>query len=186
MAVPKIRPTGVERSFGVDEIIVSKTDLRGRITYANEVFCRVSGYSEAELLHQAHNIVRHPAMPRCVFQLLWDTIQSGREIFAYVVNLAKNGDHYWVLAHVTPSYDARGTMCGYHSNRRVPERGAVQKVQAIYESLCQTERGHRVPKNAIAASMPRMASLLQSVGMTYDEFVFSLIEKDLVAQEARA
>jgi len=103
MPARKIEPTGVESHFGDDEIIVSKTDPRGVITYANEIFIRVSGYSEEELLGAPHSILRHPAMPRCVFKLLWDTIQGGREIFAYVVNLAKTGNHYWVLAHVTPS-----------------------------------------------------------------------------------
>ena len=96
--------TGVERTFGEDEIIVSKTDLTGRITYANDVFLRISGYAEAEVLGQPHSIIRHPGTPRAVFSLLWRTIESGREIFAYVVNRAKNGDHYWVLAHVTPTF----------------------------------------------------------------------------------
>lgn len=91
-------PTGVERRFGEDELIVTKTDLKGRITYCNEVFVRMSGYTEQECLGEPHNIIRHPDMPRCVFKLLWDTIQGGQEIFAYVLNLSKNGDHYWVLA----------------------------------------------------------------------------------------
>ena len=97
--------TGVERFFDKDEIIVSKTDLKGRMTYCNDVFLRIAGYTEQELLGQPHSIIRHPDMPRCVFKLLWDTIGAGKEIFAYVINRAKNGDHYWVLAHVTPSRD---------------------------------------------------------------------------------
>ena len=87
-------PTGREVSFATDEITVSKTDLHGRITYANDVFVRVSGYSERELLGAPHSILRHPAMPRSVFKLLWDTIGQGDEVFAYVLNLAKNGDAY--------------------------------------------------------------------------------------------
>jgi len=71
-------------------------------------------------------------MPRCVFKLLWGTIQSGKGIFAYVLNLAKNGDRYWVFAHVTPRLDDRGNIVGYHSNRRVPERRAVQSVTGLY------------------------------------------------------
>src|ERR1017187_6768808 len=85
--------TGKERFFGEEEIFVSKTDLKGHITYANEVFLRVAGYDEEEVLGQPHSMIRHPAMPRCVFKLLWDQIQVGREIFAYVVNRAKTGDH---------------------------------------------------------------------------------------------
>ena len=94
MARPTIKPTGVERFFDDDDIIVSKTDLKGKITYANRVFSQVSGYTEPELIGQPHNLIRHPDMPRCVFKLLWDTVQDGREIFAYVVNLCKGGDHY--------------------------------------------------------------------------------------------
>jgi PAS domain S-box-containing protein len=95
--------TGVERTFVENEIIVSKTDLKGRITYANDVFIKLAGFTETELLGQPHSIIRHPEMPRCVFKLLWDTIAEGGEIFAYVVNRSKNGDHYWVFAHVTPT-----------------------------------------------------------------------------------
>ena len=90
--------TGVERFFDDDEIIVSKTDLKGIITYGNSVFYRLAGYTEKELIGVNHNVIRHPDMPRAVFKLLWDTLAEGREIFAYVVNRAKNGDHYWVFA----------------------------------------------------------------------------------------
>ncbi len=89
-----VEPTGREVRFGADEIIVSKTDLTGHLTYANDVFLRVAGYTEAEVIGQPHSFIRHPEMPRAVFKLLWDTIQSGREVFAYVVNLTKHGDHY--------------------------------------------------------------------------------------------
>ena len=121
MRVSHVRPTGVERTFGEDEIIVSKTDAKGIIRYANGVFLRVSGYEEADVLGQPHNIIRHPEMPRCIFRLLWDTIASGEEIFAYVLNLAADGAHYWVFAHVTPSFGPRGEIIGYHSNRRLPD-----------------------------------------------------------------
>ena len=110
-----------------DDIIVSKTDLKGRITYANQSFCHIAGYTEAELLGQPHSIIRHPDMPRAVFKLLWDTVLDRREIFAYVKNMARNGDYYWVFAHVTPSYDAKGSVIGFHSSRRVPDRNVLTK-----------------------------------------------------------
>ena len=96
--------SGVERVLRDDEIVVSKTDTKGRITYCNDTFIRMAGYSEPELMGQPHSIVRHPAMPRCAFKLVWDTIEAGKEVFAYVINRAKNGDHYWVFAHVTPDF----------------------------------------------------------------------------------
>ncbi len=182
MAPPAVRPTGVERTFGRDEIIVSKTDLKGRITYANDVFLRVAQYSEAEVLGQPHNIIRHPAMPRCVFQLLWDTIQAGNEIFAYVINQAKSGDHYWVFAHITPSYDDHGAMIGYHSNRRLPSRAAISKIKPLYDSLLHIEKPFRTPKEAIAASLPAVVDLLKSQQTTYEEFVFTLDTAGIAAE----
>ena len=164
--------TGRERTFGAEEIIVSKTDLKGKITYANDVFIRVAGYTEAELLGRPHNIIRHPAMPRCVFELLWQTVHDGREIFAYVVNRCKNGDHYWVLAHVTPTFDAGGSIVGYHSNRRVPGREAIAMIEPIYDELLREERLYRTPKEQWRASLPVLVAKLENLGLTYEEFIF--------------
>ncbi len=166
--------TGRERTFLEDEIIVSKTDLKGIITYANQVFIRVSGYAEQELLGKPHNLVRHPQMPKCVFQLLWDTISQGAEIFAYVINRCKNGDHYWVYAHVTPSFDSIGAMTGYHSSRRQPEQAAIEKVVPIYELLLKEEASHNNWRDGMQASTELLLAHLDEVGMQYDEFVFAL------------
>jgi len=166
--------TGIERAFGDDEIIVSKTDAKGRITYANRVFQTVAGYTEEELLGRAHNIVRHPHMPRCVFKYLWNTIASGNEVFAYVINRAKNGDHYWVFAHVTPSFDHHGKIVGYHSNRRSPSRCAIDKVRCLYDTLLATERKHATPHDQWTASLPVFTKFLESQSTTYEEFVFTL------------
>lgn len=167
--------TGKERTFKDDEIIVSKTDPKGRITYANRVFLTVAGYRESEILGQPHSIIRHPDMPRCVFKLLWDTIADGREIFAYVINRAKNGDHYWVYAHVTPSFDATGKIVGYHSNRRVPDRKLVEKeIVPLYRALKAEEERHKNGKEQLAASGKMVVDLLTSRGVAYDEFVASL------------
>lgn len=174
MTAAAIRLTGVERTFGPDEIIVSKTDTRGRIIYANEVFLRVAGYSEAELLNQPHSIIRHPDMPRCVFKLLWDTISAGSEIFAYVKNLAKNGDHYWVLAHVSPTFDKQGQIVSYHSNRRSPRRDACAKAEALYKELLAIETAHADRKVGMEAAFNALVAKLHAAGMPYDEFVFSL------------
>ena len=167
-------PTGRERHFGDDEIIVSKTDARGIITYANEVFLRVAGLTEAEALGQPHNLIRHPDMPMCVFKVLWDTIGSGREIFAYVINQAKCGDHYWVLAHVTPTFDENGKIIGYHSNRRTAHPDAVKTMEGIYRELRRVEAQHNNSDDAIKAGIECLLATLKSVGMSYDEFVFSL------------
>jgi PAS domain S-box-containing protein len=168
------QPTGRERTFGDDEIIVSKTDLTGKITYANHVFVRVSGYSESELTGSPHSLIRHPDMPRAVFKYLWDTLQAGREVFAYVNNLARTGDNYWVLAHVTPSLGSDGTIIGYHSNRRVPDRTKVAKVVPLYNMLVAAERRGADRAKALVASSQLLASTLANLGTTYDEWVWSL------------
>jgi len=169
-----IRPTGVERTFGTEEIIVSKTDAKGRLTYANDVFLRVSGYTEHEVIGQPHSMIRHPEMPRIVFKLLWDTITAGEEIFAYVNNLAADGAHYWVYAHVTPSSPRGSRAGGYHSNRRSPDRAAVGTVVPLYRELYAAEQRHARPADAMAASGALLDARLASLGLTYDEFVWSL------------
>ncbi len=170
------QPTGRERTFGQDEIIVSKTDPSGRITYVNDVFCRVGQYTEAESIGQPHSMVRHPDMPRAVFKLLWETIQGGSEIFAYVKNLAKSGDHYWVLAHVTPSFDGSGKISGYHSNRRCPDRAALALIEPLYRDLLAEENRHRDRKDGLAASEARLHTFLRERDIAYDRFIFSTLE----------
>ncbi len=172
----QVRPSGMESLLGEENIIVSKTDLQGRITYANRTFLEISGYTEAELLGAPHNLIRHPEMPRCVFKYLWDTIRAGNEVFAYVVNLAKNGNHYWVLAHVTPSFDRNGEISGYHSNRRAPNREVLPKVQELYRELLSTEQRHSNPKDGMNASLQQLLDILGSSKLTYDQFVWSLID----------
>jgi len=169
----KIQPTGVERTFGEEEIIVSKTDLKGRITYANDVFLRIASYTEKEVIGAPHSLVRHPDMPRSVFKLLWSTIASGEEIFAYVVNMAKNGDHYWVFAHVTPTFGADGKVIGYHSNRRVPSAAQIGIVKPVYADLLATENQHQDRKAGMLQASNALSDLLKSKGASYDEFIFS-------------
>lgn len=167
--------TGVERFFEDDEIIVSKTDLKGHLTYANDVFLRIAQYTEKECLGQPHSMIRHPDMPRSVFHLLWDTIQNGSEIFAYVVNRTKSGDHYWVLAHVTPSRDASGSIVGYHSNRRVPDKRVVtDHIVPLYKSLLAEENRHSSRKDGMHAAADMLSGLLGERGLQYDEFVTTL------------
>lgn len=174
-------PTGEERFFGDDEIIVSKTDTKGRLTYTNQVFLSISGYIESEMLGQPHNVIRHPEMPRGVFKLLWETIQSGAELFAFVKNLCKDGAHYWVLAHVTPTFDGQGQITGYHSSRRVPDREALRQIEEIYEMVNRVEARHPNPKTAAEAGFNELNRILQENGVEYDAFIFSLLNRRLAA-----
>ncbi len=153
---------------------MSKTDLKGRITYANHVFLEIAGYREAEILGQPHDIIRHPDMPRCVFKLLWDTLEAKQEIFAYVKNMAKTGDFYWVFAHVTPTFDEQGRVTGYHSSRRVPERKQVDLFDDVYRQLLSVERQHTDWRSGMEAAGKTLREIISSKGMEYDEFIFSV------------
>lgn len=158
-----------EITFGDGEFIVSKTDLSGRIAYGNELFIRISGYTEPELLGKAHSILRHPDMPRTIFKLLWETVQSKREIFAYVKNRTKEGAYYWVLAQVTPSFDDAGSVIGYHSVRRKPSREAVTKVSALYRKMLDAERG-----GGMEASKKILMQEIEKTGGTYESYILAL------------
>lgn len=172
---PRSQPANAEVHFDRGDIIVSKTDAKGRITYANSVFCAVSGYTLPELIGAPHSIIRHPDMPRAVFKLLWDTILDRREVFAYVKNLAKSGACYWVFAHVTPSYSKDGQIIGFHSNRRVPERRILDEVIIpLYAEVLREEAKHRNGKEALAAGFRYLLDFVSARKMTYEELVFSL------------
>jgi PAS domain S-box-containing protein len=173
--VSRIQPTSVEKHFDRGDIIVSKTDTKGRITYANSVFCAVSGYTLPELIGAPHSLIRHPDMPRAVFKLLWDTILDGREVFAYVKNLSKSGAYYWVFAHVTPSHSKDGQIIGFHSNRRVPERRILDGVIIpLYADVLREEAKHRNGKEALAAGFKHLVDFVSAKRMTYEELIFSL------------
>ena len=120
-----------EFTFSPDEILVSVTDLKGRITYCNPAFIHVSGFSKDELLGQPHNLIRHPDMPEEGFRDMWDTIQRGLPWTGLVKNRRKNGDHYWVQANVTPMMDG-SKITGFLSVRTVPARDDVEKAEKLY------------------------------------------------------
>jgi len=94
----------IETKVPSDELIVSRTDLKGIITYANETFAQISGYTPKELIGKPHNIVRHPDMPKAAFKDLWDVIQSGRKWRGFVKNMRKDSGYYWVYAQISGVY----------------------------------------------------------------------------------
>lgn len=169
----KVTPTLVERVMREDDFIISKTDLKGRISYCNRIFIEFSGYSESQLLGAQHNIIRHPDMPRGVFKLLWDSVDTGGEIFAYVKNMSKDGGFYWVMANVTANRDLQGNIDGFFSVRRKPERGAVAAVTDLYRSMLEEEQ-RAGPRDACAASLGMVTNILNQKGVSYEQFVLSL------------
>lgn len=165
----KPKPNLQERQFPENEIIVSKTDLKGKILYGNRIFIELSGYTEKELLGKPHNIVRHPDMPKVIFKFLWDSVKNGKEIIAYVKNLSKDGSFYWVKAFVTPSFNAKGEIVGYHSIRLKPTEAAKESVSALYKELLEVEQ-----REGIEKSQERLEQVLAQKGVGYEEFISSL------------
>lgn len=156
-----------------NDFIVSKTDLKGRITYGNRIFMEFSGYSEKELVGVQHNIIRHPDMPRGVFKFLWDTIGQGKECCAYVKNLAKDGSFYWVFANVTPDYGRNGQCNGYFSVRRKPSKAGVDVMTDVYRAMLQEEQ-KAGPRDAMDASLGWLVNVLTQKGVSYEELILSL------------
>ncbi|ASL46663.1 Aerotaxis receptor [Burkholderia sp. AD24] len=141
--------TGHEYEFPSSQMLVSATDLTGRIQYCNPAFIAVSGFTREELIGQPHNLIRHPDMPREAFADLWTTIRDGRPWTALVKNRCKNGDHYWVHANVTPVVE-KGVIVGYLSVRVKPEREAVRDADALYARMSAGEsRGLKLRRGVV-------------------------------------
>ena len=162
-----ITPINKEKTFANNILLVTKTDLKGKITYANRAFMDIVGMGENILVGAPHNIIRHPDMPKIIFKYLWSYLQSGKEIHAYVKNLCADGSFYWVMANVTPSY-FNGKIIGYHSSRRTPSTAAMEIIKPLYAKLLMAEKS-----GGITASEKIMNGLLQEKGVSYDEFILS-------------
>jgi len=162
-----ITPINKERTFGKSTLLVTKTDLKGKITYANRGFMEIVQMSEKELVGSPHNIIRHPDMPKIIFKYLWSYLQDKKEIHAYVKNICKDGSFYWVMANVTPSY-FKGKVIGYHSSRRLPTPESLEIITPLYKELLQAEKS-----GGMQASEKIMNTLLQDKGVNYDEFILS-------------
>ena len=156
-----------------NDFIVSKTDPKGKITYCNRIFMQIAGYSEAELLGQPHNLIRHPDMPRAVFRLLWKTLQQGDEFFGLVKNKTRNGGFYWTFTNVTPSYDEQNNLLGYYSVRRKPERSSIDTISAIYQKMIDRE-AQSSSKEALDASLAILLDHVQHSEKNYNEFIIEL------------
>ena len=165
----KVSLNNNEKIMHKDDFIVSKTDLKGKITYCNEIFIKFAGLSEKELLNKPHSIVRHPDMPKIIFKFLWDRIKDKQEIFAYVKNLSADGGYYWVYANVTASVDSNDNPIGYYSVRRKPSSNGLDKIKSLYKTLLEKEK-----QGGVEASGAYLKNLLDTKGLSYDEFINSL------------
>jgi len=157
------------RELKEDDFIVSKTDLKGRITYTNKIFIEMSEYRESELLGKPHNILRHPDMPKAIFKYLWETITQKKELFAFIVNKTKESNAYWVYANVTASLDEKGNIIGYYSVRRKPNPKALEVIIPLYKKMIDVEKS-----SGVDASFKILTDILKEKGVSYDEYIISL------------
>ena len=169
-----ITPTSKEHTLKPDDLIVTKTDLKGHITYANEKFLSISVLEEAETLGQPHSIIRHPDMPKAVFHLLWDTIKRGNEFFGVIKNMATDGSFYWVFANITPSYDDQHKVVGFFSVRRQANKELINTMSNLYQKMVQEEK-HHGEKQAIKASTQILNDFFDEKGVSYDEYLLSFV-----------
>lgn len=133
------RPNPIDEEYIFEKgLIVSSTDLKGLITYANRKFCEIAGYTKDELKGKNHNIVRHPDMPKAAFQEVWDTIQAGKEWTGVVKNLRKDGRYYWVYSHISPVV-TEGEITGYTAARRPASKIEIEDTIPIYRDLIEKE-----------------------------------------------
>jgi PAS domain S-box-containing protein len=169
-----ITPNNNRRKLGPNDFIVSKTDTKGRITYANRIFMDIAGFPESELLGVQHNIIRHPDMPRGVFRFMWDTLKAGDEFFGFAKNMCADGGYYWVFANITPDYDRDGKLQGYYSVRRKPPQSALDVLIPVYKEMLVIEKrssAKEAPDKSIAYLVDVVA---QTGAKSYNSLVLSL------------
>ncbi len=168
------KPTPRDEEIPLDpkRYIVSETDAKGKITYVNDYFMEISGYSEDELIGKPHSIVRHPDMPKVVFKLLWETIQQGKNINAVVKNLAKDGRYYWIFTEfeIRKNTDT-GEIIGYHASRKTISKHVIEIIADLYAKLLEIEK-----KEGVEASEKYLIAFLKEKG---NDMEFSNIMEEI-------
>ena len=169
-----MRPTALDIEIELDpkRYIVSETDAKGKITYCNDYFMEVSGYNEDELIGKAHNIIRHPDMPKVIFKLLWETISAGKNINALVKNLAKDGRYYWIFTEFEIRKDTdTGNIIGYHAARKSISKHVIEIIADLYAELLEIEKN-----DSIEAAQEYLVNFLKEKG---DDMEFANIMEEI-------
>lgn len=120
--------------------IISQTDTKGVIVFANRKFCEISGYTSEELIGQPHNIIRHPDMPKAAFRQMWETISGNQSWHGIVKNLRKDGLYYWVETEITPLRDDEGNITGYIAARKPASRKNIDEIAQTYKIMLEKEK----------------------------------------------
>jgi len=135
------RPEAIDEEYLFEgRAIISETDTKGIITFANRKFCEIAGYTPAELKGQPHNIIRHPDMPKAAFAQMWESLKSGSPWHGLVKNLRKDGLYYWVDTEVSPVKDNEGNITGYIAARKPASRKNIEEVIGVYKTMLEKEK----------------------------------------------
>ena len=167
------KPTPKNEAIKLDKhkYIMSRTDTKGNIEFGNDYFFEISGYTANELMGKSHNIIRHPDMPKVIFKIMWERLNQGKNMFAVVKNLAKDGRHYWVTTKFEiKRHPVDNAIVGYMAYRQAAKPAAVSEIEKLYEELLEIERN-----GGIEASEKYLIGYLDSKRMTYDEFIDEVI-----------
>jgi len=168
----KPTPLDIEIPLDPKRYIVSETDEKGKITFCNDYFIEVSGYSNEELIGKPHNIVRHPDMPKVVFKLLWETISAGKNINALVKNLAKDGRYYWIFTEFEIRKDTdTGEVIGYHAARKSISKHVIEIIASLYAELLEIEKN-----DSIESAQTYLVNFLKEKG---DDMEFANIMEEI-------
>jgi len=176
------KETNIKRNYNLIETeikidpsktIMSKTDKRGVIEYANDYFMEVSGYEEYELMGQSHNIIRHPDMPKVIFKELWRRLKNGENIYAIVKNKAKDGRYYWVLTSFETKYDADGNIVSHYAKRKAVPSQAIFHIEKVYKTLRAIEKNQ-----SLEVAEKYFKGMLEEKHMNYDQFILSILNID--------
>ncbi|WP_281950447.1 PAS domain-containing protein [Nitrosophilus kaiyonis] len=134
------KPTPIDEEYTFEDgVIVSETDLKGVITYANRTFCKIAGYDKEELLGKPHNIIRHPDMPKAAFKDMWETIKKDKEWIGLVKNLRKDGRYYWVKTYIKPVFKD-GVKVGYIAARKPVSKEDKEEAELKYKMMREKEQ----------------------------------------------
>ena len=169
------RPTPIDKEVGWNksQVVISETDVYGRITNVNDVFCNVCGYSPEEMIGQPHSIIRHPDMPKLVFKLLWDNLKVGNNFIGVIKNLAKSGEYYWVITDFEMRRDATGNITHYIARRKsVPKAVIENYVAPLYETLLKLEK-----VGGMELSSRFFKNYLAKQGKDYIDFVIDIMSE---------
>jgi len=169
------RPISINEEIGLSpyKTIMSKTDKKGIIEYANEYFMEVSGYKEWELMGQPHNIIRHPDMPKVIFKLLWNKLNEGEPMMAIVKNLSKDGRYYWVIADFFSKLDKDGNVISHYARRKAVPNEVKEKISKLYKILLEIEKN-----SGIDASQAYLEGFLEDKSITYFDLILNLLKLD--------